>query len=269
MPPDALFGLAGRGAVVTGAHGPIGHAVVAELVARGARVVALDHDPAVLESAAEAGALGVVVDVAEPAALEAALAEADARVDGVELLVNNAGINVRAAPFDVDLDTWQRILAVNLTAYFVGARAVARRLVDRGRSGAIVNVSSTAAATSLGRGNLAYGVSKAGVDQLTRELAVEFAAAGIRVNAVQPAQVATPAWAAVRADPEGARRYERVVSGIPLGRLVEPAELVGPILFLLSPAASMVTGTVLPVDGGNLAFNAAGTPPTRVEGDRT
>lgn len=259
--PDPLFGVAGRSAIVTGACGQIGQAIVAALCERGAVVTAVDADPAIETVAARLGAAAVRADVSDPADVDLAVTVADQHGDGVDMLVNNAGINEHAGPLAIELSAWNRILAVNLTGYFLMARAVARIQRDRQRPAAIVNISSTASTTALGRGNLAYGVSKAGVDQLTRELAVELSALGIRVNAIQPAQVATPAWRAVAQDPQTAPRYARVVSGIPLRRLVEPAELVGPVLFLLSPAASMVTGAVLPVDGGNLAFNAAGSLP--------
>jgi NAD(P)-dependent dehydrogenase (short-subunit alcohol dehydrogenase family) len=259
--PDRLFDVAGRSAIVTGACGPIGQAIAAALRQRGAAVTAVDADPAIETVAAGLGALAVRADVSDPGQVDQAVAAADNHGGGIDMLVNNAGINAHGGPLDVELSAWNRILAVNLTGYFLMARAVARVQRDRQRPAAIVNISSTASSSALGRGNLAYSVSKAGVDQLTRELAVELSALSIRVNAIQPAQVSTPAWLAVAQDPQTAPRYDRVVSGIPLGRLVEPAELVGPVLFLLSPAASMVTGAVLPVDGGNLAFNAAGSLP--------
>lgn len=260
MRTDDRFSLAGTTAVVTGACGSVGLAVVADLVARGVRVIALDLAESVAVVADGLGATGRSVDVCDEEGVGAILDELTAE-SGVDILVNNAGINNRAEPFDVDMAVWDQLMDVNLRGYFLVARAVARRQVALGRGAAIVNVSSTAATTSLGRGNLVYGLSKAGVNQLTRELAVEWAQLGIRVNAVQPAQIATPGWTEAQADPERRAMYERVIAGIPMGRLVEADELVGPIVFLVSPAASMVTGVIVPVDGGNLALNAAGTPP--------
>ena len=266
MPSTDRFSLDGLTAVVTGAEGSVGSAVVTELVARGVRVIALDVSESIVESAASWGATGRAVDVRDEDAVSAILAEL-ASESGVDILVNNAGTNDRAAPFDVSMETWDRLMDINLRGYFLVARAVARLQVSLGRGASIVNVSSTAATVSLGRGNLVYGLSKAAVNQLTRELAVEWAADGIRVNAVQPAQIATPAWDAARDKPEMADIYAQVIAGIPLRRLLDPDELVGPILFFASPAASFVTGTVLPVDGGNLALNPAGTVPGPTKAD--
>ncbi len=133
--------------------------------------------------------------------------------------------------------------------------------IDQGHGGSIVNVSSIASASSLGRGNLAYGASKSGVNQLTRELAVEWAHHGIRVNGIQPCQFLNAGWRGMVADPSKADLVQRVLSGIPIGRMGEPREIVGPVLFLVSDAASMVTGALLPVDGGNLALNPTGSLP--------
>jgi len=134
-------------------------------------------------------------------------------------------------------------------------------MIARGQGGSIVNVSSIASASSLGRGNLAYGASKSGVNQLTRELAVEWAHHRIRVNAIQPCQFLNDSWRAMAADPSKSPLVQRVLSGIPMGRMGEPREIVGPVLFLVSDAASMVTGALLPVDGGNLALNPTGSVP--------
>jgi NAD(P)-dependent dehydrogenase (short-subunit alcohol dehydrogenase family) len=180
----------------------------------------------------------------------------------IDILVNNAGRNaMQGKPEVFPLDIWEEVIRTNLTGYFLNARAAGKRMIARGRGGAIVNVSSIAGASSLGRGNLAYGTSKSGVNQLTRELAVEWAHRGIRVNAIQPSQFLNAGWRAMVADPSRSALVERVLSGVPMGRMGEPHEIVGPVLFLVSDAASMVTGVLLPVDGGNLALNPTGTLP--------
>ncbi len=131
-------------------------------------------------------------------------------------------------------------------------------MIARGQGGAIVNIASIAGTSALGRGNVAYSVSKGGVVQLTRELAVEWGRYGIRVNAIQPAQMRTPGFKArfenPELEPDGL--LEQMVEAIPLGRIGEPDDVVGPVVFLLSDAARMVNGVLLPVDGGNLAMNA-------------
>jgi NAD(P)-dependent dehydrogenase (short-subunit alcohol dehydrogenase family) len=168
---------------------------------------------------------------------------------------------MQGRPEAFPLEIWEDVLRTNLTGYFLFARAAGKRMIAQDDGGSIVNVSSIAGASSLGRGNLAYGASKSGVNQLTRELAVEWAHHGIRVNAIQPCQFLNEGWRTSVADPGKASLVQRVLSGIPIGRMGEPHEIVGPVLFLVSDAASMVTGALLPVDGGNLALNPTGSLP--------
>ena len=188
----------------------------------------------------------------------------DAAYDRLDVLVNNAGINPRQGrPEDYPLDVWHRVIDTNLTAYLLFAQAAFRRMQASADSGAsIINVSSIAGASALGRGNLGFGVSKAGVEQLTRELAVEWAPAGVRVNAIQPCQFVNAGLQALIDDPAQRPMVDRMISGIPMGRMGQPDEIAGPVLFLASPAASMVTGVILPIDGGNGALNPGGTVPT-------
>jgi NAD(P)-dependent dehydrogenase (short-subunit alcohol dehydrogenase family) len=138
---------------------------------------------------------------------------------------------------------------------------VARHLIAAGRPGAIVNLSSISGSTSLGRGIFAYGAAKAGIDGLTRDLAIEWASYGIRVNSVAPCQVRTEGFASVadKQSTEGDGLVERVLRGIPLGRLAESEDIGHAIQFLASDASAMITGVVLPVDGGNLAMNPGAT----------
>src|SRR5581483_1628740 len=124
---------------------------------------------------------------------------------------------------------------------------------------AIVHMCSICGTSAVGRGSFPYSTSKGGIVMMTKEMAVEWARFGIRVNAIQPCQFLTPGLRVRLEDPALGPIRERFLSGIPLGRLGEPHEMVGPVLFLVSDASSMVTGTLLPVDGGNLAFNAGGT----------
>lgn len=260
-----LFDLTDRVAVVTGAGGSLGRAIAVGLAEAGASLALLDVQPVALAATAAAvrradrPALALPTDVASEAAVEAAFAAVEAAFGRIDILVNNAAAPVdRAVPEAFPLEAWERSLAVNLTGYFLCARAAGARMVPA-RRGSIVNMSSIAGSSALGRGNFAYSVSKGGVNQLTRELAIEWAQHGIRVNAIQPAQFHNAAWDSMLADPGKAALVEHVLAGIPLGRLGDPAEVVGPVIFLASDAAAMVTGTLLPVDGGNLALNAGGS----------
>jgi NAD(P)-dependent dehydrogenase (short-subunit alcohol dehydrogenase family) len=264
---EVTFDFSGRVAVVTGAAGNVGFAVARALAGAGARVLLTDLDGARLETrlaalraetraecVAEAG------DVGTSEGVQGIFARLDDAFGRVDMLMNVAGINpLREAPERFPLDVWDTLLRTNLTGYFLCAQAAGGRMIAAGHGGSIVSVSSIAGSTSLGRGNLAYGTSKGAVNQLTRELAIAWASHGIRVNAVQPAQIADAAWQTWFADPTRRASAERIMSGIPLGRMVEADEVAAAMLFLASDAAAMITGVLLPVDGGNLALNAGAT----------
>jgi NAD(P)-dependent dehydrogenase (short-subunit alcohol dehydrogenase family) len=264
----SLFRLDGRVALITGAGGAFGRAIALGFSEVGARVFLNDLDSARLEETAamvrDAGGTCATLqgDTGSSENVDAVFAKLDRDFGRIDVLVNNAGSNpMQGRPEAFPLEIWESVLRTNLTGYFLNARAAGQRMIAQGSGGAIVNVSSIASASSLGRGNLAYGTSKSGVNQLTRELAVEWAHHRIRVNAIQPAQFLNAGWRAMIADPNRSGLVERVLSGIPIGRMGEPREIVGPVLFLVSDAASMVTGVLLPVDGGNLALNPTGTLP--------
>jgi NAD(P)-dependent dehydrogenase (short-subunit alcohol dehydrogenase family) len=267
--PD-LFRLDGSVAMITGAGGELGRAISLGLARAGATVFLTDIDgdrldeTAALVRAEGSACEGLAGDSSDPAAV----AEAFSRLDGthgrIDVLVNNAGINPQQGRPEVfPLTVWEHVLHTNLTGYFLHAQEAARRMIAADRGGSIVNISSIAGASALGRGNLAFGVSKAGVDQLTRELAVEWAVHGIRVNSILPCQFLNDGLRALVADAGRAHIVGRMIGGIPMGRMGFADEIVGPVLFLASPAASMVTGVNLPVDGGNLALNPGGSLPAR------
>jgi NAD(P)-dependent dehydrogenase (short-subunit alcohol dehydrogenase family) len=264
----SLFRLDGRVALVTGAGGAFGRAIARGFAQVGARLFLTDLDAERLEeTAAHVRDLGAACatqqgDTGSPEDVETAWARLDDAFGRVDILINNAGRNpMQGRPEVFPLEIWQDVLRTNLTGYFLNARAAGKRMIAQGGGGAIVNISSIAGVSSLGRGNLAYGASKSGVNQLTRELAVEWAHHGIRVNGIQPCQFLNAGWRAMVADPGRAALVQHVLSGIPIGRMGEPHEMVGPVLFLASDAASMVTGVLLPVDGGNLALNPTGSLP--------
>ena len=261
-----LVDLTGRHVVITGGAGGLGRAVADVFAAAHAQISLLDLSGPDTEavaakiSAAGGTAAGRACDVTDPEQVAEAFGWAEATFGRPDILVNNAGINRRGTSLGITEAEWDQTFAVNLKGYYHCARQLAQRLLDSGQPGSIVNVSSIGGVSSLGRGNFSYGITKAGVNQLTRELAVVWGRHGIRVNAVAPCQIATEGLKRLSERPsEEGHLLDTFLRGIPLGRLVEPSEVAAAVAFLASDAASMITGVVLPVDGGNLALNAGGT----------
>ena len=266
--PDP-FRLDGRVVYLAGA-GSFGRATGPVLAQRGARVFVTDVDADAVDElvasirAAGGEAEGMAADQTEEVQVARTFEALDKAFGRVDVVLNVSGGNPRIGkPEQVDVAVWDRILRVDVTAKLLTSQAAARRMIAAGRGGSIVNMSSIAGTTVLGRDTLAYGTAMAGVIQMTRELAVAWAPHGIRVNAIQACQFVNPGLQAMIDDPAQAATVDRIISGIPLGRMGRAEEMVWPLLFLASDAASMVTGVTLPVDGGNLAFNAGGSAATR------
>jgi len=264
-----LFDLSGKVAVVTGAgaNGGIGHAIALGFAQAGADVAVADIDePGAQATAQEIQALGrktlaVHCDISQPAAVENLFVAVDQAFGQIDILVNVPyTFPSRVRPVDLRLEDWEKTLSVNLTGFFLCTQQAIRRMLAQGSGGSILSIGSIAGVSALGRGNFPYSVSKAGVAHMTKELAVEYAGQGIRVNAILPAQVLTPTFKKqLLGDPRFTDKLkERLLVGIPINRLLEPEDFIGPAVFLCSAAAGAVTGVLLPVDGGNLALNAGG-----------
>ena len=260
-----MTGIEGRIILVTGAAQGIGAACARRFVAHGARVVLADRDAAAGAALAEAlgeRAVFAPCDVTRRADLESAAGLAIERWGGIDVLVNNAGI-VHAAPFlDLAEEDFDRVLAVNLRSYFVAGQVVARHMVRlreaaiaRGEPApaySIVNLSSANAVLAI-PDQVPYVVSKGGVNQLTKVMALALADHGIRVNGVGPGTIATELARRAVLGSDTARR--RSLSRTPLKRLGEPEEVAAVVEFLASDAASYLTGQTLYPDGGRLALN--------------
>lgn len=251
-------------ALVTGAARGIGLATAKRFLADGWHVALLDIEPRLLDDAVAAlddpdRTLAIHCDVSDAAAVAAAMAAVNSRFGRLDALVNNAGIAVFAPLLETEDEDWNRVLAVNLTGPFLCTKAAASLMREHG-GGAIVNITSISAvrASTL---RSAYGTSKAGLAHLTKQLAVELASLGIRVNAVAPGPVDTAMAKAVHS-PEIRADYH---DAIPLNRYGLEEELAEAIYFLCSDRASYITGQVLAVDGG---FDAAGIGLPTLRGQR-
>jgi NAD(P)-dependent dehydrogenase (short-subunit alcohol dehydrogenase family) len=239
-----------RVAVVTGAGSGIGLASLRRLAAEGATVVAVDVDAQTGKAAAdEAGGLFVQADVTSEEAVEHAYAAAAAEYGRIDIAFNNAGISPPedSSVLETGMDTWRRVQDVNLTSVYLCCKHVIPYMRRQGK-GSIINTASFVAAMGSATSQIAYTASKGGVLALSRELGVQFAREGIRVNALCPGPVNTPLLTELfAADPERAAR--RLVH-VPLGRFAEAAEIAAAVAFLASDDASFITASTFLVDGG-------------------
>lgn len=245
------FDLTGRLAVVTGGASGIGRAICEVLAEGGATVVVSDRDRDAAEKlAAELGGHALTLDVTDAGAAEDVAAGLVSDHGAPDILINNAGIVQNAPSLYVDLAEWRRVLDVNLHGVFHTSRAFGRHMVAE-RKGSIINISSICGEVTVHpQPQAAYNAAKAGVNLLTKSLAVEWAGK-VRVNAVAPGYTATELTLMGRSKPEWFKVW---LAGIPMGRLANPREIALSVAFLASDAASYITGTVLTVDGGYTAI---------------
>jgi NAD(P)-dependent dehydrogenase (short-subunit alcohol dehydrogenase family) len=245
----------GQVAIVTGAAGGIGRAVVGLLVARGYAVVAQDISRKVREFATShpGQVIAMEADVSLTESAQGAVGLATGTFGRLDLLVNNAGLFLRKPTEQCTDEDFDALMATNVRGAFIHAREALPSLART--SGSIVNVASISGLVGM-PGQTVYAMTKGAIVQLTRQLAVEHAHRGVRVNAVAPGAVDTDFVANARDaanDPDPAASRASAISQHPIGRILDPAEIAEAIVFLASPAASAITGAILPVDGGYVA----------------
>ena len=244
------FHLEGKVAVVTGGATGIGRAIATMFTAAGAMVSIVGRKSGELEEACEdmgGGCHEIIADLKETHSIPGIVERIEKEVGPVNILVNNAGINQKKPALDVSDEEFSEIIGINLASVFALSRECARYMSLR-KSGSILNISSMAALYGIPQ-VVSYSASKSGLVGLTRSLATEWAAHGIRVNAIAPGFIRTAmSEKALSADPE---RSRRVMERTPMARLGDPDDIARAALFLSSDAASYITGVVLPVDGGN------------------
>jgi len=252
LAPQACFSLEGRVALVTGAAGGIGRWLSAGLAAAGASVLATDvQEPGLVElcdTLRDVGATAayVVADLDDVSAPDRLVATAVEQFGAIHVLVNNAAVNKRMPILEMDVETWDWITRLDLRVpYFLSQRA-AREMIAQGTGGSIVSISSLNAGYALEQISV-YGPAKAGLSQLSRVMALEWAEHGIRANAIAPGFMDTPLAAPIWNDPEVSRW---ILNRVPVERPGRPDELVGACLLLASDAGSFLTGQTLYVDGG-------------------
>lgn len=260
--------LTGKSAIVTGAAGGIGYAIAERFLRDGVKVAIGDIDAEKgARAAADLGKLGQVrfvkADIGKRLDVHNLLAAAVDAFGRIDILVNNAGIVHGADFLDLKEEDFDRVLRVNLKGSFLTGQAVARHMVDKvkkgGAAGSIVNMSSVNAVFAIAT-QVPYSISKGGMNQLTKVMALSLAPYGIRVNAIGPGSIMTEMLASVNADPAA---RERILSRTPLGRIGEPSEIAAIAAFLASDDASYITGQTIYADGGRLPLNY--TVPVKTE----
>ncbi|MGD0470694.1 MAG: glucose 1-dehydrogenase [Terriglobales bacterium] len=254
---EKLFDLSNQVAIVTGSGRGLGAAIARGLAAAGASVmvcsrtkVEVDRMAAdIVQSGGKAAA--TVVDTSNRESCQRLIDETVARFGRVDVLVNNAGIDVIVPAEDLTDDGWEQVIDTNLKGYFLCSQVAARQMLRQGTGGSIINNSSICSIIGV-QGLTVYSAAKGGVNQLTRVMAVEWARRGIRVNAIAPGYFDNVMQGAT-AEHARSEKQQQVITFTPMGRRGQPEELVGPVVFLASRASSYVTGAVLFVDGGYTA----------------
>jgi NAD(P)-dependent dehydrogenase (short-subunit alcohol dehydrogenase family) len=252
LAPAELFSLEGSVAIVTGASGGIGRWLAAGLGAAGASLLVTDVDTAGLDEleaslrAAGVDASALQADLADEEAPDRIVYTAAQRFGAVHVLVNNAAVNKRMPVLDMDGETWDRIVRINLRAPYFLAQRAAQEMIAQASGGSIISISSLNIAYALEHVAV-YGATKAGISQFTRHMALEWAEHGVRVNAIAPGFMDTPLAEPIWDDPELSRWIR---NRVPVERPGKPSELVGTCLLLASEAGSFLTGQTLIVDGG-------------------
>jgi NAD(P)-dependent dehydrogenase (short-subunit alcohol dehydrogenase family) len=251
-----LFDLSGKTAIVTGGSGGFGRAAARGLAAYGADVVVTSRTLSSLEETAEEvretgrKAVPISCDVADPASVEAMVAQTVRDLGKVDILVTGAGIAYRQPAEEMDIAQWQKVMDVNVKGTLLCCQAVGRHMIKRGEGGKIITVSSVRGIQGHPAGYSAYGTSKGAVHLLTRQLASEWAKYKINVNSIAPCIFWTPLTEPILSNPE---LYKVFMSRIPIGRAAEPEDFIGASVYLASEASDMVTGHILYVDGGSVA----------------
>ena len=252
-----LFDLTGKVAIITGSGRGLGKAIALGVAEYGATVVACSRTLAEAEVTAQeivtagGSALALRVDTSDRSSCEKLVADTVAAYGRLDVLVNNAGIDIIEPAEDVADEAWDQVLAINLKGYFNCSQFAGRQMLQQGTGGSILNNSSIAGEVGI-KGLTAYAAAKGGVNQMTRTMAVEWASRGVRVNAFSPGYFENIMSGATdeHARPE---KRAQVLQFTPMGRRGLPDELVGPVVFLASDASSYVTGAILLIDGGYTA----------------
>jgi NAD(P)-dependent dehydrogenase (short-subunit alcohol dehydrogenase family) len=243
--------LDGKVCVITGAAGGMGRDAVLLFGSEGAKVCVADVDGEAAERVADSAgdAFAVQVDVADESSVQAMYAETAGRYGGIDVLYNNAGISPAddGSVLDTDLDAWERVQAVNTRGVFLCCKHGIPHLLERG-GGSVINVASFVALVGAATSQISYTASKGAVLSFSRELAVQFARQGVRVNALCPGPVETPLLLRIFGDDPAA--FDRRRIHLPMGRLAKPREIVNAALFLASDESSYVNGATFVVDGG-------------------
>lgn len=258
----SLFDLKGRVALVTGAASGMGRASALALATHGADLLLADlNGDGVQQTAGDIQAIGrravaVTCNVSDVDQIRSLYRRLDKEFGRIDFLANVAGEGMLGKPEEISLEQVQQVFQNLVFGRFIMCQEAGRRMLSAGR-GSILNIGSLASTSALGRGHIAYSMAMGAVVQMTRELSTEWSGRGVRVNAILPAQVMNPSLEKrMDADP---RIKDKWLSGIPSGRLGTPNDIQGLAVLLASDASSWITGTLIPMDGGNLAMNAGGT----------